>query len=952
MKNATALPALVGAIAILLGGAATPAGATVILGGTGLVIDSPAVIGDSSLTILPSALGNTGSIFLLNSLTLPNPISIFSGATANFQTFAPTVELSGAISGAGALSKQLEGTLILSGANSYSGGTTVNAGTIAVTNDDALGSGAVTLAGATLRGLANTHLKNAFGLAGGNVIAAANGTTLKLDNIQSVALAAHTRIGAAGADGTVILAASPTISSDLLETTSVEVSAGTLKLGNDPAGALLSHLSVQARAAVDLNGYDLVSSLSGGTGHIGNSGSKAILALTGGDFAGKISGNLQLDAVAGDTVLTGEIRPDQGTVIDDGATLTLQGEGTLAGPVENNGAFVIDTPFDVRLDAPITGTGSVNKQNSSFLTFNAVNTFSGGLDVEGGAINLKPGATPGSGQISLQSAEFHTFSDTTLTNRLFIEGTSVITAAHGTTLRWNPSYFSSRNMNLRFGDRLADGTIDFGFSSIGVVDIVAGTVRASAASQQHHQISRLNIADQAIFDIGGKSADIARLSGAGTIENSGPFTTLLIGVGEFSGRMEGDFGVKFGISNTLNHAQIDITQIKVSGTDGLAMDGGSLSVHDMDVEASFIQGPNSVVTVKNLSVDAVDAHDAGQYFQVGGETRINGRFELGLKKHGLYVLQDGSLTLNAGKVVAGNPANAQFDWRGGRLRFLDDYTLTQGAALFSRSLALGDTQTLQTPNLTLAADARVQLDGATLEAEQTLRNAGTIVGKGTLRADTVLNEGRIEFLAGNSEVHAELKNSAGEISLADMSAATFINEMENNGTLNVELGATATFKGRVSGAGTFTGGGKSIYEAEFHVGNRQTFLNLDGTHIFETTSIIDFDISGPSSDTCSDCYAPLVFNDTVIFNKNTLEVNLIEGYVPHAGDSFMLFAFNGSHLGQFGEVVLPELFGKLVWDTSRLETFGELKISGVPLPSSVWMFVSAIALMTRIQRRA
>ncbi|WP_367155129.1 autotransporter-associated beta strand repeat-containing protein [Methylomonas sp. HYX-M1] len=952
MKNANSLSALVGAIAMILGGSA-PVGATVVLGGTGLVIDSPAVIGDSALAILPSGLGNTGSLFFQNSMVLTNPISIFSGATANFQTFAPTVELSGEISGAGALSKQLAGTLILSGTNSYSGGTTVNAGTIAVTNDVALGSGAVKLAGGTLRALATTNLNNAFELTGSNLIAAAAGTTLTLDNIQTIAQAAQTRIGMAGADGTVILAASPTINSELLRTTNVDVSAGSLKLGNAPAGALLSNLSVQAKAAVELNGYDLVSSLSGGTGHISNSGSKAIFAVAGGNFAGKISGNLQLDAVAGDTILSGEIRPDQGTVIDDGATLTLQGEGTLTGAIENNGAFVIDTPFDIRLDAPITGTGSVNKQNSSFLTLNAVNTFSGGLDVEGGAINLKPGATPGSGQISLRSAEFHTFSDTTLTNRLFVAGTSVITAAHGTILRWNPAdvHGEQPGYTLRFGDRLADGTINFGFTDVDVVDVVAGTVRASAASVQHHQINQLNIEAQGIFDLGGKSAHIAQLTGEGAIENSGPFTTLLIGTGEFAGRMKGEFGVNFANSLVLNHADIDIWQVKLIDSNSVAMDGGALTVHDMDIQTRFIQGPDSTVTIKNLRVDAAESKNVGQYFQLGGETQINDRFELGVGKRGLYVLQEGTLSLNAGKVVVGNSANAQFDWRGGRLRFLDDYTLTAGAPLLPRSLALDNTQTLQARNLTLAADARVQLDGSTLNADQTLRNAGTIVGKGTLRADTLVNEGRIEFLASHSEVHADLNNTQGQISLADKSAVTFFDGVENNGTFNVELGATATFKGRVSGLGEFSGDGKSIYEAEFHVGNRQTFLNLDGTHVFETTSIIDFDISGPSSDRCSDCYAPLIFNDSVFFNKNTLKVNLIEGYVPHAGDRFMLFAFNGTHIGQFGEVVLPELFGKLAWDTSRLETFGELKVSGVPLPSSVWMFITSVILVIRTQGR-
>ncbi len=52
----------------------------------------------------------------------------------------------------GALEKIGAGTLVLSGTNSYSGGTTISAGTLEVGNSEALGSGTVTLAGGTLSG--------------------------------------------------------------------------------------------------------------------------------------------------------------------------------------------------------------------------------------------------------------------------------------------------------------------------------------------------------------------------------------------------------------------------------------------------------------------------------------------------------------------------------------------------------------------------------------------------------------------------------------------------------------------------------------------------------------------------------------------------------------------------------------------------------------------------------
>src|SRR6201999_2189406 len=54
------------------------------------------------------------------------------------------------------------GTLTLSGANTYSGGTSVNAGTLSIGNDSALGSGALTFNGGTLGITASTNTTRAF----------------------------------------------------------------------------------------------------------------------------------------------------------------------------------------------------------------------------------------------------------------------------------------------------------------------------------------------------------------------------------------------------------------------------------------------------------------------------------------------------------------------------------------------------------------------------------------------------------------------------------------------------------------------------------------------------------------------------------------------------------------------------------------------------------------------
>jgi autotransporter-associated beta strand protein/T5SS/PEP-CTERM-associated repeat protein len=103
-------------------------------------------------------LGGTGS--LLNNGTL-----VFNRSDAS--------TYSGVISGTGAVTKQGTGTLTLSGSSSYTGGTTLNAGSLVADHLHAFGSGAVLVNSGTLN-LASHALANAITNLGGTIINAAN----------------------------------------------------------------------------------------------------------------------------------------------------------------------------------------------------------------------------------------------------------------------------------------------------------------------------------------------------------------------------------------------------------------------------------------------------------------------------------------------------------------------------------------------------------------------------------------------------------------------------------------------------------------------------------------------------------------------------------------------------------------------------------------------------------
>ncbi len=106
------------------------AGGIDIAGGSSLILKSDTSAGAETIR-------NDGTI-----------IPDFSGTFAN------------SISGAGSLTKLVDGVLTLSGTNTYTGATTVSAGTLSIAGDDNIGTGTNTLAGATLRLTGTSYAKD------------------------------------------------------------------------------------------------------------------------------------------------------------------------------------------------------------------------------------------------------------------------------------------------------------------------------------------------------------------------------------------------------------------------------------------------------------------------------------------------------------------------------------------------------------------------------------------------------------------------------------------------------------------------------------------------------------------------------------------------------------------------------------------------------------------------
>jgi len=141
--------------------------------GTGplAIADGTALLSDSAVRTIGNAVtvngnftfgtlsGADGSAVAVNGVTLSGAVALGSSVnrTITVNSFLNTSTMSGIISGTGSsLTKAGPGTLVLTGANTYDGGTNLNAGTLQVDADGLPASGSVLFGGGVLQHAAST----------------------------------------------------------------------------------------------------------------------------------------------------------------------------------------------------------------------------------------------------------------------------------------------------------------------------------------------------------------------------------------------------------------------------------------------------------------------------------------------------------------------------------------------------------------------------------------------------------------------------------------------------------------------------------------------------------------------------------------------------------------------------------------------------------------------------
>ncbi len=389
-----------------------PSGNTMSISGTsnsyaGLVIlgsGTLIIVGDGSLGAVPSApstanpditfsSGNSILAFGANNITVNanRTIQINTGINANINALANAAgTIAGSIQGPGAITTTTSGTISFTGASLYSGGTTINAGTLAIGTGTSLGTGTVSFGG----GAAPTLALNGLSLTVGTITSSSgvgvinNGTggatlgTIVLNGANAGGTGNYG--GAIGAAGNANVALNVNVSGTAIVTLSgaaspytggTTVTSGTLVISNNlntstPLGS--GAVSVLAGAALDSSG----GSVGGGGGGVTiNAGATLSLGF-GAAGAFSLGGNL---VGSGTNFISPSTAANFNFVLGssiDQSTITIAGNLSLTNAILNVSNAAVGTYNLVHFttDTGNTSFSAITGISNSFLATQVVDS--------------------------------------------------------------------------------------------------------------------------------------------------------------------------------------------------------------------------------------------------------------------------------------------------------------------------------------------------------------------------------------------------------------------------------------------------------------------------------------------------------------------------------------------------------------------------------------------------
>ena len=597
-------------------------GGTVVADGASLKITDAITIANENLTLNGNGISNSGALQTTNSsgtITLTGQATLGSDTTINIGDGNLTLDgrltagsnnydltiiggdgtirpSGGLVLNSGNLTMSATGTFFAENSSTYSGGTTVTAGAIQYGNNDAFGTGDITMTGGkfytsdasdftidenlNLQGsitLGNSGDSNTITFSGTNTLT--GNTTASIDSAVSMAAiddgsntynliksgsGTLTLSGNNGYDGTTTVSAGTlTVSGTLSDSTAVTVASGAIydvdasdNIASVSGAGNIELASSQTLTAGDSNDKTLSGVISGSGGFTKAGSSTYTLSGT-----NTYTGNTNINS--GTLTVSGTLSDSTAITVASGATYDFDVSDTIAsvdgaGAIEIANAVTLTTgdANDQELSGTVSGSGSITKVGNGILTLSGTNSYSGDTTISAGTLlvtsQLGGGSYAGdisnAGDLGINSSNNQTLSGV-------ISGSGTINKS------------GSGELTLT-GANTFDGTIN----------IAGGTLFAGGSSDGSNKITEGNIIVK-----GGT------LSGSGIIDGNVTFSSTAgtLAPGNSIGTLTIDDNLTLSADDTTN-IEFNLTtadKIVINGNTELA---GTISLYPEDTTYSDV----------------------------------------------------------------------------------------------------------------------------------------------------------------------------------------------------------------------------------------------------------------------------------------------------------------------------------------------------------------------------
>ncbi|EJH0338949.1 autotransporter-associated beta strand repeat-containing protein [Salmonella enterica] len=657
------------------------------ISGSGQVVKS----GDKTLTLSGSNTYTGGSTINDGTLVASNVEALGTGDVTNNATLELNTggDFTNNISGSGQVVKSGDETLTLSGSNTYTGGTTINDGTLVATSVEALGSGDVTNDAVLALNTGGDFANNIGGT--GSVVKSGD-ETLTLSGTNS-----YTG-GTLISGGTLVATNVEALGTgDVTNNATLELNTGGDFTNNISGNGQVVKSGDETLTLSGTNSYTGGTTISGGTLVATNvealgSGDvtdDATLELnTGGTFDNAISGSGQV-VKSGDKMLTlsGANSYSGGTLISDGTLVASNVEALGTGDVTNNATLELNTGGD--FDNAISGSGQVVKSGDKTLTLSGANSYTGGTTISGGTLVASNVNALGSGDIdnyaSLQlnaSGQFVTANLTTHDN-----ATTAIGA--GSALRANTlTQEANSTLAVYLTDSNSGAIVTADHANLGGTLDITGIGNVAKSWTRDAYAYTLIDTDSVI------NSDFAQFTVAGMDAKQVDFLTV-------DGRVSADDDTRYDVTASLSwYADSDNAATNAHGTFTLSEQGHSFTLNTAltDVDATLNPDSATYWDGKSLIKRGAGTLTLGAQNTYSGDTDV---------QEGALWLAETATIGSAGSAQAVNiAANAAFGGHNatvnghvnnqGSLYFIDTFTVN-GDVVNSSAMISGSDQ----PNNTL-----------------------------------------------------------------------------------------------------------------------------------------------------------------------------------------------------------------------------------------------------------